>query len=129
MFERASKEAVRFDSSKGELSTEDLWNLPLTSQRGISLDSIAKVIYKKLKEGAEISFVDEKSDADSELELKMSIVKYIIEFKKDEAKSRKSAANKKVQKEQLIEALAKKRKGSIEEMSEAALLKAIEDLE
>ncbi len=52
IFENASKTKVRFETSKGEVSVEELWDLSLTS-----LDSIAKVISKELKEASEESFI------------------------------------------------------------------------
>ena len=48
MFERAAKRKLRFTSSKGSLSVEDLYDLSLTS-----LDSIAKGVNRQLKAEAE----------------------------------------------------------------------------
>jgi len=58
LFETASKNKLRFSSIKGNLTTEDLWDLPLTSKSGrICLDNIAKQLYKELKDSTEESFV------------------------------------------------------------------------
>ena len=40
IFKQAAKAKLRFPSSKGELRVEDLWDLPLTSKTGPSLDSL-----------------------------------------------------------------------------------------
>jgi len=54
MFAFATKKKIRFETSKGLLSVEDLWDLPLTSDNGRpNLDDIAKGIYKAMKEGEE----------------------------------------------------------------------------
>ena len=47
IFEQASRNKLRFDTNiKGVISTEDLWDLPLTSDTGrVNLDDIAKALY------------------------------------------------------------------------------------
>ena len=51
MFEKASRAKIRFETSKGSLTVEDLWDLPLTSNTGkADLDDIARGLHSQLKE-------------------------------------------------------------------------------
>lgn len=81
IFEKASRQKIRFATDKGQLTTEDLWDLPLTSQTGkANLDDIAKGLFRVLKETAEVSFVTPVStDENSLTKLKFDIVKHVIE--------------------------------------------------
>ena len=44
IFEQASRAKLRFDSVKGQLVTEQLWDLPLQSKTNFDLDTVAKGI-------------------------------------------------------------------------------------
>lgn len=81
IFEKASRQKIRFATDKGQMTTEDLWDLPLTSQTGkANLDDIAKGLFRTLKETAEVSFVTPVStDENSLTKLKFDIVKHVIE--------------------------------------------------
>ena len=57
LFEIATRAKFRFDSLKGALTVEQLWELPLQSRTGVDLDTVAKGINASLKEVAEESFV------------------------------------------------------------------------
>ena len=57
LFEIATRKKLRFPSLKGELSAEQLWDLPLSSRVGLDLDNIAKAVNKDLKAEEEDSFV------------------------------------------------------------------------
>ncbi|RKZ35289.1 MAG: hypothetical protein DRQ49_19675, partial [Gammaproteobacteria bacterium] len=70
LFERASKQKLRFNTAKGTIDTEDLWDLPLQSKKNISLDLIAISLSKAVKESSEESFVEVKNTINKELELK-----------------------------------------------------------
>ena len=104
MFEKASRLKLRFASATGNLTIEDLWDIPLTGPLGdLSLDDIAKKINRDIKEREEESFVIEKSSKSSILELKFEIVKHIIKIKLNEAKYAENMAitNTQIQKLQL----------------------------
>ncbi len=82
MFEKISRSKVRFDSVKGQLTVEDLWDLPLTSTRGqANLDDIARALHKKLKNGDDVSFVDTAKKSDPAIQLAFDVVKHIIEVR------------------------------------------------
>lgn len=113
MFEQASRLKVRFDSPQGLITTEDLWNLPLTSPSGnrANLDSIAVALHRQTKESAEtVSFVTPStSDATSaELTLKFEIVKHVIAIRIAERDAAKDLADRREKKARLLELIAKK---------------------
>ena len=106
LFERASREAFRFPSSKGDLTTEQLWQLPLQSKGGFDLDTVAKQINAALKASAEESFVTPTSNAGNNLlQAKLDVVKAVIAYKQSENERRRLAADKAVLRDQLRDAL------------------------
>ena len=58
LFLQATREKFRFESPKGDLSVEQLWDLPLTSRTGFDLDTVAKTVNADLKASNEESFVN-----------------------------------------------------------------------
>jgi len=80
MFEKASKIKLRFPSSKGMLTTEDLWDLSLQQ-----LNGLAKDLNKKVKESAEHDFLEVKSDSDTITKLQFDIVIQVLTKKKQDA--------------------------------------------
>jgi 6-pyruvoyl-tetrahydropterin synthase len=112
LFEKAAKQKLRFNSNKGLLNTEDLFDLSLTS-----LDNIAKGIYKQLKDEAEVSFISKKSSASSELELKLDIVKYVIEYKVSLDEANKKRAETNARKQKIEEILLRKKETELENLS------------
>ena len=94
MFEKASRLHLRFDTPVGPLAVEELWQLPLTSDRSrTDLDGVARGLDEIVKASA-VSFVTDSSEPDEELQLKFDIVKHIIKVKREElATATKQAAN------------------------------------
>jgi hypothetical protein len=115
MFEKASRLALRFSTPKGSLTVEDLWDLPLTSASGASLDNIAKGLNRQIKEATTESFVVKTSKADAELQLKFDIVKHVIEVRLAENEVAKNAAAKKAEKAKLLEVLSRKQDAALEQ--------------
>lgn len=130
IFEQAVKQKLRFNSSIGALSVEQLWDLPLTATGyKDSLDTIAIATKKALNDQGEESFVTNKPSAlKGVLELQLDILKHIIAAKiktRDEAEKRAGNAK---ERERLLEVLAQKRDESVKGLSEAEILKRIEEL-
>lgn len=110
IFALAAKKKFRWDSVKGELTVEDLWDLPLTSPTGKpNLDDIAKKLYKEIKDGEEVSFVTsnvQNNIAFATLKAKFDIVKFIIDIKVADADKAKKAQTTKAQNQRILEILA-----------------------
>lgn len=128
IFERASRIALRFNSTKGRLSVEDLWALPLTSRSGVSLDSVAIAANRELKELEEESFVATPSLKNADAQLRMDIVKHIIEVRIAERDEKKLAAVKAERKEKILEILARKDDDALAAKSPEELRKELENL-
>jgi paraquat-inducible protein B len=98
LFELASRFQIRFDSTRGPITTEDLWGLPLKHQTRLNLDDIGKRIQQRMKsfdETAVDSLVDDEADdatsADKfDLNLQLAVIKHIIAFEKAQAEKEKA---------------------------------------
>jgi len=125
MFEKASREGIRFESSKGNLTVEDLWCLPLSSRNGSNLDSIATGLYCKLKEENTTSFVVKAKKADEILQLKFDVVKHIIDVRLAEEDAAEKIKADRQKKQRIMAIIAEKEDQSLmgkslEELKELA---------
>lgn len=123
LFEKATRSKFRFQTDRGQCSTEDLWDLPLTQ-----LNNIAKSLRRQIKETQEEDFLSDVSKEDAELKAKFDVVIYIIETKKSEAKERAEASTKKLEKEKIMAILAKKQEEALSNLSEEELLTKLKGL-
>ena len=123
LFEMATRSKLRFPSTKGELSVEDLWDLS---------DKDLDVVYKNLKDqevkSSEESLLDD-ANVDPKLTAAIGIVRYIFTTKRKEKLAEKERINKKLTQRKYIDALSKKQDEAIEKMSEAELRAMIDSLE
>lgn len=117
MFDIASREKFRFDSGRGLLTVEDLWDLPLQSAKNPNLDDIARGLFRKLKSGDDVSFVSEEKKSNRVDQLKFDIVKHIIDVKVAENKAAAEARANKERKARLLEILADKQDESLRNMT------------
>ena len=130
LFEIATRKAYRFSSLKGELTVEQLWQLPLTSKGGTDLDTLAKGINRELKAQEEESFVATSTNPQRGiLENKLEILKHIISVKQAEiAAANKRAANTQ-ERQKLEELLAKKNDQLLEGLSAEEIQKKLDALD
>lgn len=109
MFEKAARIKLRFESNKGLLTAEDLFDLPLTSNSGrANLDDIAKALHKKLKSGDDVSFVLKEKKSDETVQLAFDIVIHVINVKMAEADEARKQAENRDRKQQLMAIIAQK---------------------
>jgi hypothetical protein len=129
IFETATREKFRYPSTKGLLTTEQLWELPLTAKSGFSLDDVAKAVNAELKAIDTESFVaTETNPAKATLETKLAVVKHIIAIRLGEDQAAKAVAAKKLEKEKLLAVLGRKQDAVLENLTEAELLARINNL-
>ena len=114
IFEQATRRAIRFESAKGDLSVEQLWDLPLQSRNQFDLDTVAKTVNRQLNAVTEESFVSVRENPAKEtLSLKLEIVKHIISVKLQEAEEARNRANKASEKEKLLRLLDEKQNDAL----------------
>ncbi len=103
IFEQASKYKLRFKTTKGQLTVEDLWDLSLED-----LDDIAKVTNKKVKESSEESFIAKRTTTNKTAALQLAVLVSIIGTKLDEEEKRKLASEKRAKRQQILELIGRK---------------------
>ena len=130
LYKQASRLKLRFESNKGFLSVEQLWEVPLTSPSGFCLDHIARNVNLALKDTGEGSFVEAViPEGKVENELRLEILKDIIAtIKLEERKAKQDEKTKAQEKQRLLEILAKKKDSALEELSVEEIQKRIEAL-
>lgn len=117
IFEEATRLKLRFQTMRGLITVEDLWDIPLQSSSQPSLNEVAINVDKALEKAGRKNFIT-KNTKDEILELKMKIVKYIIEVKLEEDKERKRQAEIKARRELLMDVIEEK---EIDELKEKPL--------
>lgn len=117
LFERASRAKLRFSMSRGEASAEDLWDLSLES-----LNTIAVKVNKAIKDEGEESFIETKSKALTQNQLRLDILKHVIKAKQDAKTAATTRALNQAKAGQLKQLIADK-------SNEALANKTIEELQ
>ena len=126
IFEYAVRNKVRFQSTRGELTVEQLWDVPLRSRDDFNLNAVAKAANKAWKDISEESFVETVKTAEHvRRETALEIVKHVIDAKLAEEESAKKRADNKIEKEKLLAILAEKQTGKLSELSEKELQRRI----
>jgi hypothetical protein len=129
LFERAARNKFRYTSPIGPLSTEQLFDLPLTG-RGANLDNIARQVNSELQAESEQSFVATKPSAiKGELEAKLEIVKAVIARKIAAAEATATRAAKADKRRRILDALDQKENEALTTASREELLKELEALD
>lgn len=121
IFEQAARIKLRFQTTRGTLTVEDLFDLPLSSDTKTNLDDIAKELHKRVKED-EVSFVKPVEASKSEDNLRFEIVKRVIAVRIEERDARARRQASKERRQRILEALEQKKGQALSEAS-------IEDLE
>lgn len=122
LFEIATRNRYRFNY-KGVMAVEDLWDLSVEA-----LDAIFKTLNRQKKTADEDSLLAVKSAEDTELSNKIELVKYIVSVKLAESEARVSAAEKKAQRDKILDIVAKKKDKELEDMNIDQLMKKLEEL-
>lgn len=127
LFVRASRAAWRYFSPRGELTTEQLWTLPLLSVRqdaagnSLDLNTVAKVLNSELKALGEESFVEKENPNRAIVAAKLDLVKFVISTKQAEAKANQDRLAKAQEREEILAALRNRKSAALASADEDEL--------
>ncbi len=102
IYKYAAKNKLRFPF-KGNISTEDLFALNLTD-----LDTVYKSLSKQVKKDDGESLLATKTKEDTDIQIKMQIVKEIFEEKQKAIEAAQKAAETKAKNQKIMEIISRK---------------------
>lgn len=130
LFLFAAKNKLRFESSRGALTAEQLFDLPLTSTYGFDLNSVAKSAAAQWRSMSEEDFVGGTSgSATLFAEKRLSLIKFVIAEKLEAVTKAKQAAARRLARNRILAALAEVESKELTSASKENLLKKLEALD
>ena len=112
MHKQASRMKLRFQTSKGLLSSEELWDLSIAD-----LDTLAVSLEKEYEKSDGKSFVRRKTEKDRTAKLRFDIVLDILQTKMEDNDAARNAADDKEHNEKILAMIAKKKEDSLASMT------------
>lgn len=129
MFDKAARMKLRFATRAGNLSVEDLWDLPLSSStKKVNLDEIAVELHTELNTRKTISFVNNPAKDTDDTQLKFDIVKHIIDVKMAENAKAVGERELAAKKQKIMEIITQKENEALAGQSLEDLRKQLEAL-
>jgi cytochrome P450 len=129
LIEKAVRNKFRFASVIGQLTVEQVMDLPLTAKTGASLETLAREALAEVRKMQDdVLLSTDSRQAQQNAVDKLEILKSLIAEKQDLLRMRAEAKDRAAKREQLMEVLAAKQRRGLEDLSEEALLKQIEAL-
>lgn len=122
LFESASRQKLRFDY-RGVVSVEDLWDIPVEG-----LDRAYKSLNAQLKEEQEESLLEESKE-NATINLKIDIIKHIVQTKVQERKEREDRELRADRKRKLLGIVAQKQNEELAGKSIEELNSMIDELD
>lgn len=131
IFERASRNKLRFDSRVGPLTVEQLWDLPLVSGKGtLSLNEVGMLVQRAIKSVETESLVETRPNVEAiQLELRLDIIKHVIASKQADAEATAKRAANIEKRSKLLNALADAENRELAGKSREELLKELEAID
>lgn len=123
MFERALRKQFRYESTRGYLTTEQLWDLSLED-----LDLVAQGVNEELEKSKTKSFIKKESTASKDLSDKLEVLKYIIKVKLEEVKASEDAEVRRQKVRRIEEIIQTKKESELESKSLEELSAMLEEL-
>lgn len=112
MYKLASQMKVRFQSTKGDLSTEQLWELSLDD-----LDKLTVALDADVNQSEKKSYLRRATKKSELAKLKFDIALDVLNTRLEEANALTLAREEKERKDKIQAIIARKKEGQLEEMS------------
>jgi beta-glucosidase-like glycosyl hydrolase len=110
-FKEATRMKLRVNTSVGELSVEQLWDLSLT-KLAATIKNVKKQLQKDNDD--ELSFLDEDKKVDRVLQLTFDVLKEVYQTKQTEQVEARTALERKANNEKIMALIAKKQESELE---------------
>lgn len=121
-FEIASRKHYRYPYN-GMVSTEDLWDLNVTQ-----LDSIFKKLKTQSRQAQEESLLAKKTQEDVDIENKIDIIRFIVEYKQNLQKEAEMAMERKQQRTRIEEILYERENADLRNKTPEELRAMLDEL-
>jgi hypothetical protein len=111
-FKLATQQKLRFTTSKGSLSTEQLWDLSVTD-----LDQLAVSLEQEYNESGKKSFLVKRSVKDKTTKLRFDVVLDVLQTKIEESEKAKEAKEAKEYNQKILSLIEEKKDESLKSKS------------
>ena len=122
VFEQITRKGLTFSTVKGNISVQELWQLPLKGKNGFDLDTISRDLLAKVKSSSEESLVDVEDDVDSDDQLRLEVLKVVVNTLKLEQQARVDAERIRSHNDKIDQLIARKKDEELEGKSVEELL-------
>lgn len=110
IYKYVAQNGLTFPSSRGGLTVDQLFELPLSSKGGFDLDSVAKAINSELKACGEESFVSTTTNPRQKpLEIALEVVKDVIATKQKVNAESLARVHKAEERRKILDAISNKK--------------------
>ena len=127
MYKKAARLKLRFDTPKGALSVEQLFDLTMTELSSLIKKTNAIVKKEKSAEDDDLAFLEGKDNVESLNSLRFEILKDIYLTKKQEREDAAIDLDKKQKRQRIAEIIQKKEDEALENLSIEELKKKLEE--
>lgn len=115
LYKKASKEKLRFQTNRGVLTVEQLWDLDLkTNDLSNAIKSVKKILKKN--DDDELSFLEDTKVVDVENQLRFDILKDVYLTKKQEDEERTKALKDKGHNEKIMAIMSERKDEELRSM-------------
>lgn len=124
LFMQATRRKLRYPTSRGFVTTEDLWDLSFSQ-----LNQLFQTLSKAHKEvSGEDSLIETETAESKIISLSMEVVKFVFGVKQAEYEKQKVAQANKAERQKLLEILESKENEALQGLSKEEIQKRIEAL-
>lgn len=122
IFEQITRKGLTFSTVKGNISVQELWQLPLKGRNGFDLDTVSRDLLSKVKASSEESLVETVNNVDSDDELRLEVLKVVVNTLKAEQEARVNAEQARSHNEKIDQLIARKQEQELEGKSVEELM-------